>query len=52
MDQIAMRWAEGKSKGATSVVKRSAIKSAAIAVRKKVSVVRVAVHQYTVVSWY
>lgn len=35
-----MRWTEGRSREATSVVKRSAVKSGAIAVGKKVSVVR------------
>ena len=34
-----MKWTEGRSNGATSVVKRSAIKSGAIAVGSKVSVV-------------
>ena len=39
MDKIAVKWTEGRSKGTTSVVKRSAIKSGTIAVGNKVSVV-------------
>ena len=38
MDKIVMRCTEGRLKGATSVVKRSTIKSGAIAVRKKVTI--------------
>ena len=34
-----MKWTEGRSKGATSLVKRSAIKSGTIAIREKGSVV-------------
>ena len=37
-DKIVVRWTEGRSKGAASVVKRSAIKSGAIVVRKKATV--------------
>ena len=38
MDKIIVRWTEDRSKGTTSVVKRSAIKSGPISVGKKVSV--------------
>ena len=34
MDKIVVRWTEGRSKGTTSVVKRSAVKSRQISVRK------------------
>ena len=37
--KIVVKWTKGKSKGATSVVKRSAVKSGTIAVGKKVSIV-------------
>ena len=39
MDKIVVKWTEGRSKGATSLVKRSAIKGGTIAVGEKVSVV-------------
>ena len=39
MEKIVVKWTEGRSKGTTSVVKRSAVKSEAIAVGEKVSVV-------------
>ena len=37
MEKIIVKWTEGRSKGATSVVKRLAIKSGAVAVGNKVS---------------
>ena len=39
MEKIVVKWTEGRSKGTTSVVKRSAVKSEAIAVGEKVSIV-------------
>ena len=39
MEKIVVKWTEGRSKGATSLVKRSAIKGEAIAIEENVSVV-------------
>ena len=39
MDKIIVKWTEGRSKGTTSVVKRSAVKSGAIVVGNNMSVV-------------
>ena len=39
IEKIIMKWTEGRSKGATSLVKRSTIKGRAVAIREKVSVV-------------
>ena len=38
MEKILVQWSDGRSKGTTSLVKRSAIKKGTIAVGKRVSV--------------